>query len=319
MPKMSQFRALQRYQTFIADWLCAIFFSVATGMQDADKVVEGVTSTDYRAVYDGIHKLVRSPYQTPFSLFYMTVFASRLHSESGSGLLEPADFGVAQVADKYLLVLRVIYLIALQTLGEDILFDAEELDIAHLKHLAEYKRMWEIVSDEIASPHTGSMDIDCNEWEMCLLDITRLRVFMPYYNGAALREMQAAIDDLLIYMEFTSPMGNALLSELHLSYHPDVSLCPLPLDFSIGRLSIPYHSGQWNPSQDPIVESGRCRTRNIAPGSAQAVYNLDGTSSNPMCLTRLVHDFGVLTIYQPRPKRIIDVNLIEFEASSSRL
>ncbi|KAF8883597.1 hypothetical protein CPB85DRAFT_1338543, partial [Mucidula mucida] len=312
MPNLSQLPALQRYHTFVADWLCAILFSIGTGIHDADKVVEGVMSPDYRAVYDGVYKLVRSPYQTPFSLFHIIVFASRLHSESGSGLLEPADFGVAQVADKYLLVLRVIYLIALQTLGEDILFDEEQLGIAHVKHLAEYKRMWEIVRDEIASPHTGSMDIDRNEWAASLMDITRLRVFMPYYNGAALKDMQVAIDDLLIYMDFTSRMGNTPLSELVFP-HPHVSLCPLPLDFSIGRLLIPYHLSEWNPSQDPIVESGRHRTTNIAPGSAQAVYNLDGTSSNPMCLARLVHNFGVLTIYQPRPKRIIDVNLIEFE------
>ncbi|KAF9038857.1 hypothetical protein BDZ89DRAFT_1157112 [Hymenopellis radicata] len=178
---------------------------------------------------------------------------------------------------------------------------------------------------------------------------------MPYEGAAAdLHDMQATIEALLHYMQYTSSMGNIPLSEF--PHHPHAVRSPRgfdvpplrleigPVDTDLVSLSVPsttfmipdFHGDlhpsphsfsaalsasfewipSWNPSDDPVIDSGRRRTRNIAPGSAQAVYDLGGTvSSNPMGLVNLVHDFGQLTLHQPTPKRIVNVELIELKAS----
>ncbi|KAF8990593.1 hypothetical protein BDZ89DRAFT_189014 [Hymenopellis radicata] len=356
MPSSSRSLVLKyRYYAFIADWLCTLLFAIATGIDDDAEIIDFMFSPDYGAVYSGIFELVCLPYQTPFTLFQIIVFSCKLYSRL-TRLLAPAEFGATHVVEEFLMNLKIFYLMTLQAMGEVRLSDMEQVYISGLTSLSEYRFMKQNLTNVVTSPHTGTIEIGHDEWETYLVDISRLSVPMPY-GDADMHEIQATIDALLQYMQFTSSMGNLPLSELVFQpfpYHSHAVLPPFVFDVSpllldidivtdLVSLSVPstsfmipdfpgyfYPSSHslfaalstslewnpsWNPSADPIVDSGRRRTTNIAPGSAQAVYDIDGISSNPMNLVNLVHGPGLLRLHQPRPKRVISVELLELEAS----
>ncbi|KAF8992142.1 hypothetical protein BDZ89DRAFT_1086351 [Hymenopellis radicata] len=313
--------------TFIAHWLCALLFKIAAGVEDVE-VIEFVFSAHYQTIFESVYELVCSPYQTPFTLYQIIVFSLRFYSQTQ--LLVAADFG-GQAAEEFLMTARVFYLIALQATGDVELHDMQQLKLSGMNTLSEYKNVKQNLMNAVASSYTGTIQIGHSEWEDYLVDISRLAVLIPH-GDADLDDMTAVIDVLFKYMQITSSKGSMPLSELSFPRHHSLpplvfDESPSPVDTDLISLSpsfimpddlepssprfftAPSSPSEWNPSADPdpIVDCGRRRTKNIAPGSGAAVYDLDSEDRASGS------DAGILELYHPSPKRAITLDLLNLE------
>ncbi|KAF9016892.1 hypothetical protein BDZ89DRAFT_1166016 [Hymenopellis radicata] len=322
--------------TFIAHWLCALLFKIAVGVEDGDEVIEFVFSSHYQKIFESVYELVCSPYQTPFTLYQIIVFSLRFYSQTQ--LLVAADFG-GQAAEEFVMTVRVFYLIALQATGDVEFRDMQQIELSGMSTLSEYKNIRQNLMNAVASSYTGTIQIGHTEWEDYLVDISRLSVLIPH-GDADLDDMTAVIDVLFKYMQITSSKGSMPLSELSFPHHHSLpplvfDESPSPVDTDLISLSpsfvmpddlepssprfftAPSSPSEWNPAEDPIVDCGRRRTKNIAPGSGAAVYDLDSEDRASSSVSSLdsVQDAGILELYHPSPKRAVTLDFLKLEAA----
>ncbi|KAF8904645.1 hypothetical protein CPB85DRAFT_1437713 [Mucidula mucida] len=205
----------------IAHWLCALLFTIATGVEDDAQVIDFVLSSQYKTIFDSVHELVCSPYQTPFTLFQIVVFSLRFYSQTE--LLSVTD---TQATEDFVMTLRVFYIVTLEATGNVDLNDAEQLKLTGLSALSNYKQIRQNFINAVASPYTETIQIGHTEWEDYLVDISRMTVLISH-GDADLDDITAVITVLFEYMRITSSKGNMPLSELSFPSH---SLPPLVFD-----------------------------------------------------------------------------------------
>ncbi len=80
-----------------------------------------VLLSQYKTIFDSVHELVCSPYQTPFTLFQIVVFSLRFYSQTE--LLSVTNM---QATEDFVMMLRVFYIVALEATGNVDLSDAEQ-------------------------------------------------------------------------------------------------------------------------------------------------------------------------------------------------
>ncbi|KAF8904637.1 hypothetical protein CPB85DRAFT_1316822, partial [Mucidula mucida] len=255
----------------IAHWLCALLFTIATGVEDDAKVIDFVLSSQYKTIFKSVHELVCSPYQTPFTLFQIIVFSLRFYSQT-----ELLSVTNTQATEDFVMMLRVFYIVALQATGDVDLSDAEQLEISGLTALHDYKNIRQNLLNAVASPYTETIQIGHTEWEDYLVDMSRMTVLVSH-SDADLDDITAVITVLFQYMQITSSKGNIPLSELSFPSHSLPSLVldesPSPVDTdspssvflpdffddldlepsSPRFFTAPSSPSEWNPSADPIV------------------------------------------------------------------
>ncbi|KAF9025262.1 hypothetical protein BDZ89DRAFT_86733 [Hymenopellis radicata] len=301
---------------FVADWLCALLFSIATRIDDDAKLIEFISSADYETIYSGVLEVVCSPHQTAFNLFQIIVFSCRWYSQTALKLA-PVDFYATHVVDEFLLILKIFDLIAIQvSMGETMHRLVEKFYVSRLATLSEYTEYLLIrrnLTVAVASPRTGATHLGHDEWEEYLVEISRLPVLIPHgYEVCA--AIEATMETLLYYMKMGSSQGNVPLSKL--SFNPFSP--PSQSDFSgdldptrdfdlepsshcLVKAPPPAPWEVWNPANDPIVDSRRRKTRNIAPGSAEAV-DLDAVTCS---FIDFAYYCGLPVTYYPGPTRRI--------------
>ncbi|KAF9015918.1 hypothetical protein BDZ89DRAFT_1046093 [Hymenopellis radicata] len=259
------------HHAFIADWLCALLFAIATRLDDdADVIVRA----PQLAVSDGLHALPNACILPPL-LFANTV-------------TRHPDFDITRLAEEVVMTLRVFYIIALQATGIE-LGTVQQFKISGLTSFAEYHNIKQSLTKAVAS-RRGTTQIGDREWAHYLAEISRLTALLIPHDDADLGDMPATINALLQHMEITSSDGNMPLNSLSFPSQADTA--------------------EWNPANDPIVDSGRRKARNIAPGSAQAV-NLDAVTFS---ILRFRERSRIPMFYRPRPKHVAQKILLALPA-----
>ncbi|KAF9025232.1 hypothetical protein BDZ89DRAFT_1161811 [Hymenopellis radicata] len=296
---------------FVADWLCALLFSIATRIDDDAKLIEFISSADYETIYSGVLEVVCSPHQTAFNLFQIIVFSCRWYSQTAFKLA-PVDFYATHVVEEFLLILKIFDLMAIQvSMGETMHRLVEKFYVSRLATLSEYLLIRRNLTVAVASPRTGATHLGHDEWEEYLVEISRLRVLIPHGYGEC-AAIEATMETLLHYMKMGSSQGNVPLSKLSFDPFSPPSRSFAMSDFS-GDLGPSSHclvkAAVWNPANDPIVDSGRRKTRNIAPGSAEAV-DLDAVTCS---FIDFAYYCGLPVTYYPGPTRRIQAVLSNFE------
>ncbi|KAF8992144.1 hypothetical protein BDZ89DRAFT_1123995 [Hymenopellis radicata] len=332
----------------LSNFITTLLLFIASGVDvQSDRSLDFVFSSHYNMIFKAVYDLVTSLHQTPFALFHTIIFLDRFFSNIEFVDLTNED---PKGAEGLILLLRVLFIIALETTGgsidepvQDRMTLTEKMNLVGFKKFAEYSEIKQNITNSAVSPYTGTTQLSHEEWTEFHTDLSTLSdlpIPLPIpQSNCDDQDMALVVGMFLHHARMTSPDGDIPLYQLSLlpnlplpplrcssplsplgydlnlsdlvSFSPsykapvfpvdlnpdDFELRPLPGNFLSQRAD-----SEWDPSVDPIVEAPKIKRRYVAPGSPESTCSLPEP---------------VLHLFQPQPKRGIEIDLIELEAMAA--
>ncbi len=180
------------------------------------------------------------------------------------------------------------------------------MNLVGFKKLAEYSQVKQNIANSAVSPYTGTAQLSEEEWHEFHTDLLHLDLPIPQ-STCDDREMAVIVDTFLHHAKYASPHGDVPLCQLSLLPPPRCGspLSPLVCDLSLSNLvslSPSYKAPVFlDDFKHADLQSHRPEVKR-APSSSSSIC------SRPE---------PVLHIFQPQPKREIEIDLLELEAMAA--
>ncbi|KAF8904629.1 hypothetical protein CPB85DRAFT_1255229 [Mucidula mucida] len=199
-----QMCALATLSTFIT----ALVTLIASGVdvQSDSQTLDLVFSSHHHTIFKAVYELVTFKRQTPFALFHTVVFLDRVFSHVKFLDLSNKD---PQGAEELILLLRVLFILALETTSGSIskptITLPEKMNLVGLTTFADYLAIKRDIANNAVSPYTGTMQLSEEEWIDFHTDLVDLDLPIP---------CDMARRTFLHHARYTSPDGDVPLYQL---------------------------------------------------------------------------------------------------------
>ncbi|KAF9030485.1 hypothetical protein BDZ89DRAFT_1159342 [Hymenopellis radicata] len=213
----------------LSNFITTLVSFIASGADvQSDRSLDFVFSAHYNMIFKAVYDLVTSPHQTPFALFHTIIFLDRFFSNIEFVDLANQD---PKGAEELILLLRVLFIIALETTGgsidepvQDRMTLTEKMNLVGFKKFAEYSEIKQNITNSAVSPYTGTTQLSHEEWTEFHTELSTLDLPIPQSNCDD-QDMARVVGMFLHHARMTSPDGDIPLYRLSLL--PNPTLHPL--------------------------------------------------------------------------------------------
>ncbi len=180
------------------------------------------------------------------------------------------------------------------------------MSLVGFKKFTEYSQIKQNIANSTVSPSTGTVQLSEEEWNEFHADLLDFDLPIPQ-SDCDDRDMAVVVDTFLHHARYASPDGDVPLCQLSLLPAPRCGspLSPLGCDLSLSNLVSlsPSHKAPVFLDDFKHADSQRRRPEvKRAPSSSASIC------SRPE---------PVLHIFQPQPRREIEIDLLELEAMAA--